>query len=201
MSKAQVMPFVLLAVWMLGGCGSPDSSDRIAKLQEQVGKVVQQLDETKKQVDGLQEANQRSIRALEDLSATVERLSAGSAASPVGKVAAGVNSKTEARSQTALQSQGKAREVFTVTTNSAIPSIRGEKDSVSPRGDDDLRADARQAALGKEPSATMVAMSCSQVWRQIGQGKTPESAARALGVSIAVIHACEKKVGRNSASR
>ena len=209
MSKVKGTPFVLLFAWMLGGCESSDSADRISKLQEQLGRVAQQLNETKKQVDGLQEANQRSIRALEDLTATVERLNSASPASSTGKAAkggvatTGVNPKEGAQPQAALYPQEKAREGLAARTSSATSPITKGKDGVdvSVHGEDDSLADARQAALSKETGATMVAMSCSQVWKQLGQGKTPESAARALGVSVAAIHACEQKVGRSSASQ
>ena len=200
------MLFVLLSVWTLGGCESSDSADRLSRLQEQIGRVAQQLDETKKQVDGLQEANQRSIQALEDLSATVERLNSASSTLPTGKVVkggattTGGNPKDGTQPQSAL-SQGKAREVFAGQAHS--PTRLGVEANNNPslQDSDNLQSDARQATPGQETSSTMVAMSCSQVWRQLGEGKTAESAARALGVSVAAIHACEQKVGRSSASR
>lgn len=188
MSKAKMTPFVLLFVWMIGGCESSDSADRIARLQEQLGRVAQQLNETKKQVDGLQEANQRSIQALEDLTATVERLNSAASSSSVGKASKGGTVMMGAKSQEGIPSQSAA-----LTMES--------KGVMSTRSSDDSQLDTRQAALSDESGATMVAMSCSHVWKQLGQGKTPESAARALGVSVAAVRACEQKVGRNSASR
>ena len=206
MSKAQWMLFVLLSVWTLGGCESSDSADRLSRLQEQIGRVAQQLDETKKQVDGLQEANQRSVQALEDLSATVERLNSASSTLPTGKVVKGgtttpgANPKDGTQPQAALP-QGKAREVFAGQAHSPTRLGAEANNNPSLQDGDDLQSDVRQGALGQETGSTMVAMSCSQVWRQLGQGKTAEAAARTLGVSVAAIHACEQKVGRSSASR
>ena len=207
MSSSKVTPFVLLFAWMIGGCESSDSADRISKLQEQIGRVAQQLNETKKQVDGLQEANQRSIRTLEDLRATVERLNADSSTSSVGKAVKGgvakngANLKERTQPQAALYPQEKARESFAAMTNTVTSPITKGKDEKIVQNDDNSQSDTRQAALGNEAGATMVAMSCSQVWKQLGQGKTPASAARALGVSIAAIQACDRKVGRSGASR
>jgi septal ring factor EnvC (AmiA/AmiB activator) len=72
--KKAVALLSLVTVWTFAGCET-DSAEKIAKLQEQVARITQQLNDTKKQVDGLQEANQRSVQAVENLSATIARLS------------------------------------------------------------------------------------------------------------------------------
>ena len=189
MSKTQMMPFVFMVVGVLGGCGSSDSGERIAKLQEQIGRVAQQLSDTKKQVDGLQEANQQSVKALEDLAATVERLQTGASIPTAGKAAN--------RPQAALPAQGRERKVFAGHADTATASMVQEGGTVSPE-DGELEG---ELLTERGTGAAMVAMSCSEVWKQLGQGKTPESAARVLGIPVAAVRACEQKVGRSSASR
>jgi len=202
MLKAKMTPFVLLLVGMLGGCESSDSADRLAKLQEQIGRVAQQLNETKQQVDGLQEANQRSIQTLEELRATIERMNSTSPSAATEKMTkSGAKPKKGIQSQAALQLSGRAQSGLGENPNSATLEKSADKEKELVIGEDDSLSDAPHASLGNEAGGTMIAMSCSQVWKQLGQGKTPESAARALGVSVAAIHACERKVGRGSASR
>lgn len=147
--KKRVIPFTLLAVCTLSGCESSETTTKIAKLQEQVGSVAQQLSDTKKQIDGLQEANQRSVQALENLQVVVDRQNTAAAASPV-----------------------------------AHPAKEGDASSTS-----------------KKEAGASSTVSCSQVWKQLGQGRNPEAAARALGVPVAAIHACEQKIGRSEGGR
>src|SRR5262245_15081743 len=105
MLRKLLFPSALLTIWALGGCGSAENADSIAKLQEQIGRLAQQLNETKKQVDGLQEANQRSVRSLDELEATVERLTSTPTTSGGGKTVKGDASPTGAHPQGASPPQ------------------------------------------------------------------------------------------------
>lgn len=204
MQKKQLAPVALLAVWLFGGCEAADNTDHIAKLQEQIGRLAQQLTETQKQVDGLQEANQRSVRSLEELEATVERLTSSPPVSPAGKVskdnvsATALSSEKGSRSSLVEQDvasspyqQQKSGDALTAKVTPLTPPAMSESDR---------QLEKPKSATGKETDATIVAVSCSQVWKQLGQGKSTEAAARALGVSSAAIHACEQRVGRSSGS-
>ena len=204
MQSKQVFPFALLCVWTLGGCASSETADQIAKLQEQIGRMAQQLSETKKQVDGLQEANQQSVRSLENLAATVESLTLASSAANGVKAAKGGVSMAVGKSQDQLQgsfSSGRgSHKPFTeqdVGASSLSPSRDVVIAALSPFG---------SAAIGdngipaEEPQTAVADVSCSQVWKLIGQGKSPEAAARALGVAAVAVHACEQKVGRGGES-
>ena len=203
MQKKQLVPVVLLAAWMLGGCESAESTDHIAKLQEQIGRLAQQLTETQKQVDGLQEANQRSVRSLEELEATIERLTSSPPLPFAGKIL-----KDDANT-TAL-SPGKSSRSSLIEQNVASSRHQQQKsgDALTaevapltlPETGGDQQAEKPKSATNKETDATIVAVSCSQVWKQLGQGKSTEAAARALGVSSTAIHACEQRVGRSSGS-
>jgi hypothetical protein len=204
MQGKQLLPVVLMVAWTLGGCESAESTDRLAKLQEQIGRLAQQLTETQKQVDGLQEANQRSIRSLEELEATVERLTAPAPSPLAGKAPRG-------DANTTALSPGKSSQ-SSLTEQDVASSHRLQRKSgdalaaeVTPltlpaTDEDNLQSEEPEAATSKETDATVVAVSCSQVWKQLGQGKSTEAAARALGVSSAAIHACEQRVGRSSGS-
>jgi hypothetical protein len=215
MQRKQLFPFALLFAWTLGGCESPETSDQIAKLQEQIGKIAQQLNETKKQVDGLQEANQRSVRSLENLEATIERLTSASPALSAGKATKGgaspivAKSPEEAQLRVALSS-GKSTQKSLIEQDVEASSPRQSHDvlvaAASPPSlpatiGDSLQSEEYQAAARKEINTTVAAVSCSQVWKYLGQGKSPEATARALGVPVVAIHACEQKVGRSGGSR
>lgn len=185
-----LLPLTLLVVWMVGGCGSTENTETNAKLQEQIWRLAQQLHETKKQVDGLQEANQRSVRSLEELEATVERLTASSTASGTGMAFKGNTGPTGTNSQRVSQFQVPS-EVLAAKVMPLSPPASGGSG---------LQSEDLPSAANEESLATVAAVSCSQVWKQLGQGKSTQAAAQALGVSSAAIQACEQRVGRNSGS-
>jgi regulator of replication initiation timing len=202
--KKRVIPFALLAVCALGGCESSETTTKIAKLQDQIGRVAQQLSDTKKQVDGLQEANQRSVQALENLQATVERQHATTTPAPAARSAKASATTTKPLGEQDLASAAKRQEqpadVLTATVNSGHSQATGEIGSPPfPTAKDLQEGDALSTAK-KETGATST-VSCSQVWKQLGQGRSPEAAARALGVEVAAIHACEQKIGRSGTGR
>jgi len=205
MQRRQWFPFALLVTWTLGGCGSPETADQIAKLQEQIGRIAQQLSETKKQVDGLQEANQRSVRSLENLEATVASLTAVPAAANAAKAAKGGVATTGGRSQDQSQfpfPSGKSGQKPFTEQDIEPSSSRTPHDvlvaTVAPFVSSTT---GEGSASAERHESTVTAVSCGQVWKLIGQGKSLEVAARALGVSVAAIQACEQKVGRTSGSR
>lgn len=197
----RVIPFALLAVCTLGGCESSETTTKIAKLQEQVGRVAQQLSDTKKQVDGLQEANQRSVQALDNLQAAVERQNtATTASSPAKGSAMTTKHLGEQDLSPSAKQQGQQVDVLTATGNSGRSQATGEIGSPP--------FSATKGSLGEDVSSpskkeagTISTVSCSQVWKQLGQGRNPEAAARALGVPVAAIHACEQKIGRSAGGR
>ena len=181
--KKAVALLSLVTIWTFAGCET-DSAEKIAKLQEQVARVTQQLNDTKKQVDGLQEANQRSVQAIENLSATIARLSAAPpAAPPSGKSPAKGVVEQDLPPST---KSGKIPPESVPTPASAPSSFSDEPDS----------APAPQQRTTSSP-----AISCVNVWKQLGQGKSAEAVARMLGTSVDAIHACEQKVGRHGAGR
>jgi hypothetical protein len=204
MKKRLILP-ALLAVSALGGCESSETATKIAKLQEQIGRVAQQLSDTKKQVDGLQEANQRSVQALENLEAAVERLNAAGETPPMrsaksGVAGAGAKPFGEQDLSPTAKSQGKSLEALAVGVAQGHSQATGEIGSPPfPTARDSQDAEALSPV--KKEAGTTAAVSCSQVWKQLGQGRSPEAAARALGVQVAVIHACEQKIGRGAAGR
>lgn len=194
----------LLGIWTLGGCGAAEDTDRLAKLQEQIGRLAQQLTETQKQVDGLQEANQRSVRSLEELGAAVERLTSSPPTPVVGKALKGnatttvllpekaaPSSLTEQDVVSSYRSQQKSGEALTAKATPLTFPTAGESNA---------QAEKSESVTHKRIDTTLVAVSCTQVWKQLGQGKSMEAAARALGVSSAAIEACEQRVGRSSGS-
>jgi hypothetical protein len=206
MQSKQLLPLALLIVWPLSGCESAESTDRIAKLQEQIGRLAQQLTETQKQVDGLQEANQRSVRSLEELEATVARLTSPAPTPLAGKALKGDASTTALSPGTSSppslaeqdiasshRPQRKSGEALAAKVTPVTPTPSATNES-------NLQSEEHESATNKETDAAVVAVSCSQVWKQLGQGKSAEAAARALGVSSAAIHACEQRVGRSSGS-
>lgn len=175
---------------MVGGCGSAENTETNAKLQEQIWRLAKQLHETKKQVDGLQEANQRSVRSLEELEATVERLTATSTAPGAGTTPKGNAGPAGTNPRSTSQFQVPS-EVLAAKVMPLAPPASGEND---------LQSEELPSTANKESLATVAAVSCSQVWKQLGQGKSTQAAAQALGVSSAAIQACEQRVGRNSGS-
>jgi hypothetical protein len=204
MQRKQLWPVALLVVWTLGGCESAESPDRIAKLQEQIGRLAQQLTETQKQVDGLQEANQRSLRSLEELEATVERLTSPAPTPLAGKAPKGDASTTALSpgkgSQPSLTEQDVASSHRLQRKSGDALAAKVTPLTPSATGESNVQSKEHESATNKETDATVIAVSCSQVWKQLGQGKSAEAAARALGVSSAAIHACEQRVGRSSGS-
>lgn len=195
----RVIPFALLAMCTLGGCESSETTTKIAKLQEQIGRVAQQLSDTKKQVDGLQEANQRSVQALENLQAMVERQNTA-VASSAAHLAKGGKSLGEQDLSPSAKQQGKPVDVLTTAVTSGRSQATGEIGSPPfPTAKGSLEEDPSSSA--KRDAGASSTVSCSQVWKQLGQGRNPEAAARALGVPVAAIHACEQKIGRSAAGR
>jgi hypothetical protein len=203
MVRKHVVPFVLLSVCSLGGCESSETATKLAKLQEQIGRVAQQLNETKKQVDGLQEANQRSVRALENLEAVVERFNSASAhvapSRPAKTNAASVATKLLAEQDlpSSAKQPGSPVEVLVAKATPVDPQATGEigappfpPSSIPP-------IEETHSAPKKEAGAIAASVPCGVVWKHLGQGKSPEAAARALNVSVAAIQACEQKIGRN----
>jgi len=193
MMKKTLALLSLIGPWTLAGCES-DSAEKIARLQEQVAKVTQQQNETKKQIDGLQEANQRSVQAIENLQATIGRLSAASSpTSPSGKSTA----KTFAEQDippSAKQGENPTA-LFSATTSPAKSSAPSQTKQTT------LSADESQAAPHPPGTAADAAVSCGLVWKQLGQGKSAEAIARALGASVDAIQACEQKVGQHGVRR
>ncbi|MGE0682492.1 MAG: hypothetical protein AB7P69_16530, partial [Candidatus Binatia bacterium] len=164
MQKKQLLSVALLVAWTLSGCESAESTDRIAKLQEQIGRLAQQLTETQKQVDGLQEANQRSVRSLEELETTVERLTLPSPAPLAGKTLKGDASTTALSpaksSQSPLieqdvasspQRQRKSGDALTAKVTPLMPPATGESNQ---------QLEEPESATRKETEATVVAGSC-----------------------------------------
>lgn len=49
------------------------------------------------------------------------------------------------------------------------------------------------------PPQPAEAVSCAQIWRQLGQGKRTAAVAQALGVPLEIVQRCEQKVGRGRA--
>lgn len=216
--------FGLLSACLVGGC-EKDSAEKIARLQDQIQGLTQQLNETKKQVDGLQEANQRSVQAIENLDAAVGRLNTAFPAPAAPRAASAIAAKSEnaAKGSPAIPAAPATAEAPAPTSNKKPPIVLAEQDipsspqpgrpmevfvsKVAPGGDREPseRADAPQdphdspKKFGSSVSGGSV--SCGQVWKQLGQGKSPEAAARALGVSVSVIHACEQKVGSSKTGR
>jgi regulator of replication initiation timing len=198
----RVIPFALLAVCALGGCESSETTTKIAKLQDQIGRVAQQLNDTKKQVDGLQEANQRSVQALENLQATVERQNATTAPAARSAKANSLSTKSlgEQDLSSSTRQQEKPVDMLTATGNSGRSQATGEIGSPPfPTAKGLQEGDALSPA--KKEIASTSPVSCTQVWKQLGQGRSPEAAARALGVEVAAIHACEQKIGRSGTGR
>ncbi len=72
MVRKTIALFGVMAMWTLVGCQSR-SDHNVAMLQEQLRRIEQQLIETKKQVDGLQDANQRTTKTLYDLEASFQQ--------------------------------------------------------------------------------------------------------------------------------
>lgn len=181
--RKTVALFSLVTVWTFAGCET-DSAEKIAKLQEQVASVTQQLNDTKKQVDGLQEANQRSVQALENLEATIGRLSVASpAAPPSGRSPA--KGFVEQDLPPSTKSGGVRSESFAAVA-SILPTFADEPDSASEL---------------QQRTTPSPAISCAKVWQQLGQGKSAEAVARALDTSVDAIHACEQKVGKRGPGR
>lgn len=58
---------------------------------------------------------------------------------------------------------------------------------------------ARSAPTAQQRSPAKV--SCSQVWRQLGQGKSIAAVAQALGTTVEAVRACDQEVGRGGARR
>ena len=182
-TKKAVALVNLVTIWTFAGCET-DSAEKLAKLQEQVARVTQQLNDTKKQVDGLQEANQRSVQAIENMEATIARLSAApSAASPSGRSPAKGFVEQDLSPSTKL---GRTHPESAPTSASALPSFSDEPNSTS---------EPQQRIA---PSPTIL---CAKVWKQLGQGKSAEAVAHTLGASVDAIHACEQKIGRHGAGR
>jgi hypothetical protein len=184
----------LTVVWNMTGCAS-DSTEKIAALQEQLANVTQQLDDTKKQVDGLQEANQRAVQAIDNLTQTVERLNATMlAAAPTGKGATKVFVEQE---DLPPSQRGQ--------TSAALPSVAAFATSPSPSakpGATPLQEqiqpflDKQNPTLASHQKTASASISCGQVWKQLGQGKSADAVARALGASVQAVQQCEQKVGR-----
>jgi len=172
----------LAAILTFAGCEN-DSAEKIAKLQEHVARVTQQLNDTKKQVDGLQEANQRTVQALENMEATIARLSAPPGASPSGKSPAKGFAEQDLPSSAQL---GRTHPESAPAPASVLPSFADEPDSTSG---------------SQQRTTPSSAVLCTKAWKQLGQGKSAEVVARALGVSVDVIHACEQKIGRHGVGR
>jgi hypothetical protein len=168
--------------------------------------VAQQLSETKKQVDGLQEANQRSVQSLENLEAAVERLNTASTASASARSAKGGTTAVATKSlgeqdlSSSVKQSGNPVDVLTSTVTSGHSQATGEIGSPPFPTAKNVQEEEPSSAMKKEAGATATSVSCSQVWKQLGQGRSPEAAARALGVQVAVIHACEQKIGRSGAA-
>jgi hypothetical protein len=139
------VPLVPLVVTVLQGCGS-GNSEEIATLQKQVAALTRQLEETRKQVDTVREANQKLNKGLGNLETEVDRL--------------------------------RVREV----PPAARPS--GERGTPS--------TPALQSAAK---------VSCTQVWKLLGQGKGEAAVAQALGTTVEAVRGCEQEVGRGRVQR
>ncbi len=187
----------LVVLWMMPGCGT-DSTREITALQEKVAKVTQQLEETRKQVEGLQEANQRSVQAIENLTATVERLNV---AAPAGK------GPMKAFAEQDLPPSSKQRSAAsgspTIAALNASPSFPSVQDAAPRQEQTHPFVDKSQRTQESNPSKRVAnaQISCSQVWKQLGQGKSAEDVAQALGSSVDAVHTCEQKIGRHAVNQ
>jgi len=226
-------------MWTLGGC-EPDSAERIARLQEQLQNVTQQLSETRKQVDGLQEAHQRMIKAIEDLGTTIERLNAtvpsssaprtaaastkqatgasaakesvAPATAKSGEVTASLPGATSGKippkaiaeqdiSPFAQPQQGRATEVLVAKVTPIEPWASDARTVQPVQAEGVPPPEALSSSAGKPLAVTGKQVSCGQVWRYLGRGKSVEATAHALGVSVSAIQTCEQKVGHGNAGR
>ncbi len=194
--KKAVALLSLTALWTLPACGT-DSTGEIAALQEKVAKVTQQLDETKKQVDGLQEANQRAVQAIENLTTTIERLNvAAPMAAPAGK--GPMKAFVEQDLLPSSKQGGAPSAPRAVAAFAASPPVTSEEGTAPPQERAHPFLDASKKAHEPSPQQNVAGshFSCGQVWKQIGQGKSTEAVAQALGSSIDAVHQCEEKIGR-----
>jgi TolA-binding protein len=148
MRSKKLVLCISLVVSALSGC-QQDHSEELTALQKQMGNVNRQIDEVRKQIEGLLQENQKSSKRLESLETQVEKLS--------------------------------VREVSPPAPMATKPREGG----------------AVQPAPGAQPTGkTAVPVSCVQVWKLLGQGKSQAVVAQSLGTSVDAIRACEQKVGK-----
>ncbi|MBI3303344.1 MAG: hypothetical protein HYZ72_14870, partial [Deltaproteobacteria bacterium] len=141
-----LLPVMITA---LQGCGS-GNSEEIASLQKQVAVLTRRAEETRKQVDTLQEANRKFRKSLDDLESEVDHL--------------------------------KVREV-----PPPPPAAKPSGGKSTPA------ASTHQKSVAK--------VSCAQVWKLLGQGRSEAAVAQALGTTVEAVRSCEQEVGRGGTRR
>lgn len=223
MVRKAISFFGVVTTCTLVGCQS-GSTDSVAKLQEQLLRMGQQLNETKRQVDGLQEANQRTTKALFDLEASLERSNAGTP-TPVSTrpvVAAAKPGNPLKSEPTPLVKRDERIAVPTTLAGKSAPLVAPKATSpTSPSRPEK----PKEVFVSKEPVRTEPVPSkaltptvppslgaddlksaapkqlasantlCSRIWKQLGMGKDHEEAARSLGVAVSYVAACERRGG------
>ena len=137
---------VPLVMAVLHACGL-GNSEEIAALQKQVAALAQQAEETRKQLESMQEANQKLNKLLESLETEVNHLK--------------------------------------------VPEVSPPAQAAKPGGEKGIPAAPQSTAK----------VSCPQVWKLLGQGKSETAVAQALGTSVEAVQSCEQQVGRGKTRR
>ena len=155
-----------LVVIVLQGCGS-DHSEQIVDLQKQLSLLSRQVEEDRKELILLREADNGLRQSLDAAEAELNRLKALETPPP-------------------QMAKGRvAEEELEVSSVQVLPGRHSAR-STSLRG--------AGAAATAQPKSSIT---CSQVWTLIGQGRSAAEAAKALQTTVERVQSCEQQVGRS----
>jgi hypothetical protein len=157
-----------LCVTMFQGCGS-DHSDQIVDLQKQLALLSRQVEQDRKEINELRTADTGLRQSLGTAEAELNRLKALETPPPA-------------------RAKGTLDEEDLDVTQVPMPRRR-----LSLPAQPQSRKSFSVATV--QPQKT--AISCSQVWALLGQGRNAADAAKALRTTVDRVHSCEQQVGRS----
>ena len=174
------------------GCSSYEAED-VANLQKQLASLVRQVEDMRRDVDGLQGQEAQTIQieqALEALEAELDvlRSQLGQHETPASQAAVPLSTPT-APTPTAPTptAQPLEAEVLTLQPQLAKPAEPAESVMES--------VEAHRARADKA-KRTAKSTDCSPVWHWVGKGKTETEIAKLLNISVQAVQLCDEQIGK-----
>ena len=167
---------VLMAA--VDGCQSYEAED-VANLKKQLASLVGQVEDMRRDVDGLQgqEAQtiqiEQALEALED-ELDVLRAQLGQHETPAPQAAVPLSTPT-APTPTAQPLETEVLMPQSKPAGLAQPAV--------PRGGGQAKGIAKR-------------MDCSPVWHWVGKGKTETEIAKLLNISVQAVQLCDEQIGK-----